>query len=110
MHSTKSLAMAVLVLGLAVLTGCASEYKKQEEAMKQPINCATAEGDLRTLAAEKTNTAQQIAMGVTSITPAGIVLNVLTGSTGVKYRVATGEYNDMIDKRIAEIKATCNVQ
>ena len=111
MYHRKSLTTMVLVLGLAVLVaGCASEYKKTEESLKQPINCATAEGDLRALQNEKTNTAQQIAMGVGAISTAGIVLNVLSGSTGVKYRVATGEYNDMIDKRIAEIKATCNVQ
>ena len=111
MHSRKSLGTIAVGLGLAVLVaGCAGQYKANEEAMKAPINCSTAEGDIRALADEKTNTAQQVAAGVTSIAPAGIVIGVLTGTTGTKYRVATGEYNDMIDKRIAEIKATCGVQ
>ena len=99
MHSNKTLTAAALALGMAVLTGCAGQYKAQEEAMKQPINCDTAEGDIRALQGEKTNAAQQAAAGVTSIAPAGLVLGLLTGTAGTKYRVATGEYNDMIDKR-----------
>jgi hypothetical protein len=111
MDSKKSLGTVVLVLGLAgLLTGCASGYKAQEEAMKQPINCTTAEGDIRALQGEKTNAAQQAAAGVTAIAPAGLVLGILTGTEGTKYRVATGEYNEMIDKRIADIKATCGAQ
>ena len=78
--------------------------------MKQPISCATAEGDIRALQAEKTNAAQQALSGVTAIAPAGIVLGLLTGTEGTKIRVATGEYNTMIDQRIADIKSTCGVQ
>ena len=111
MHSKKSLSTIVLGLGLAVLVaGCAGQYKAQEEAMKQPISCATAEGDLRALQGEKTNAAQQALSGVTAIAPAGIVLGLLTGTEGTKIRVATGDYNKMIDQRIADIKATCGVQ
>jgi len=111
MHSKKSLSTIVMGLGLAILVaGCAMGYKKTEESMQQPINCTTAEGDLRALEQEKVNTAQQIAAGVTSIAPIGLVGGILTGTAGTKYRVATGEYNDMLDKRIAEIKSTCGVQ
>ena len=54
-----------LVIGLA---GCASEYKteaKEETAAKKeataPVNCKTAEGDLRMLNNEKASTANRIA-------------------------------------------------
>ena len=111
MRNKKSLTTMVMVLGLAVLvSGCAMGYKKTEESMEQPINCATAEGDLRVLEQEKVNTAQQIAAGVTSIAPIGLVGGIITGTAGTKYRVATGKYNEMIDKRMAEIKATCGVK
>jgi len=35
---------------------------------------------------------------------------VLTGTEGTKVKVALGEYNEAIDKRIAQIKATCGIQ
>ena len=111
MHSEIHLTKIAWVLGMAVLVaGCASQYKEKEAALKAPINCATAEGDMRVLQGEKTNAAQQAAMGVSAITPAGLVLGVLTGTETTKLKVATGEYNKMIDQRIAEIKATCGLQ
>ena len=41
-----------VVLAAALLSGCAMGYKKDEAAaaQSQPINCATAQGDLRALA------------------------------------------------------------
>lgn len=111
MHSKIHLTKIAWAFGMAALVaGCASQYKEKEAALKAPINCATAEGDIRVLQSEKTNAAQQAAMGATAITPAGMVLGILTGTEGTKLRVATGEYNKMIDQKIAEIKATCGVQ
>ena len=78
--------------------------------MKQPINCATAEGDLRALKNEKAYVAEQIAEGVAAIVPMSLVVGLLTGTQGTKFEVATGDYNKMIDKRMAEIKAQCNIQ
>lgn len=107
----KQLLIAVLVVSLALtMASCAMQQKKVEKEMQQPINCATAEGDLRALEHEKTHVAGQIAEGVTAIVPASLVVGILTGTEGTKMRVATGEYNKMIDKRIAEIKAKCNIE
>jgi len=111
MHSKIHLTKIAWAFGMAALVaGCASQYKEKEAALKAPINCASAEGDIRVLQSEKTNVAQQAAMGVTAIAPAGIVLGILTGTETTKLRVASGEYNKMIDQKIAEIKATCGVQ
>src|SRR5271166_7086601 len=98
-------------LGIALcLTGCAAQFKSEEQSAKtMPINCATAQGDLRVLQSEKANVVQQIAMGVTMIYPASAVLSILTGVEGTKYQVATGEYNAAIDKKISEIKRTCGL-
>lgn len=93
------------------LTACAASKQKQvEQEMKQPISCATAEGDIRVLEHEKAHVAQQIAEGVTAIVPASLVLGVVTGTEKEKIRVAVGEYNKMIDKRIAEIKEKCGIE
>jgi hypothetical protein len=108
----KKALMTVLVICLVVsLTACAaSKQKKVEQEMKQPISCATAEGDIRTLEHEKAHVAQRIAEGVTAIVPASIVVGLVTGTEKEKLEVGTGEYNKMIDKRIAEIKETCGVK
>ena len=43
----KLIALAIIAV---LVPACAMQYKKTEQEMKQPINCATAEGDLRALA------------------------------------------------------------
>jgi hypothetical protein len=99
-------------LGIAVLVvACAAQFKQQEQALQQPsrINCATAEGDIRMLQNDKAHVAQQVAMGVTAIAPAGLVLGVVTGTEQTKLQVASGDYNSRIDQRIAEIKRTCRL-
>ncbi|MBW2538983.1 MAG: hypothetical protein JRE27_05210 [Deltaproteobacteria bacterium] len=93
------------------LTACAASKQKQvEQEMKQPISCATAEGDIRVLEHEKAHVAQRIAEGVTAIIPVSLVVGVVTGTEKEKIRVAVGEYNKMIDKRIAEIKGKCGIE
>jgi hypothetical protein len=69
--------------GITVLVvACVAQFKQQEQALQQPsrINCATAEGDIRMLQNEKVHVAQQVAMGVRAIAPAGLVLGVVTGT------------------------------
>jgi hypothetical protein len=83
------------------------EVQQQEAA---PVNCATAEGDLRTLQSEKVSTAKQIADGVSAIAPIGLVANAATGQERGKVMIASGDYNKMIDQKIAQIKSTCGIQ
>ena len=102
----------IIVLALSLgISACAMEQRKVEKELKHPpaVNCATAQGDIRALQHEKANVAERMAEGVTSIAPAGIVVGVLSGTEGTKFEVATGEYNKMIDQRIAEIKNTCGL-
>ena len=75
-----------------------------------PINCTTAEGDIRALQGEKAHALDQIAKGVTAIAPAGFVLGMITGTEKKKLEVASGDYNQMIDKRISEIKQQCGIK
>src|SRR5262245_13797332 len=112
-HHACSLLAAATLIGLAttLAQGCAIEQKKEEKAAEQmPVNCATADGDLRVLRGEKAHVAEQVAMGVTAIYPAGLVIGLLTGTEGTKIQVATGEYNKKLDAKIAEIQSTCGVQ
>jgi len=109
---SRALRVAVLVVfASGFAPGCAHQMKEQEEAAKKmPVNCATAEADLRVLRSEKANLAQEIAMGVTAIVPVGLVLGLVTFTEGEKIKVATGEYNKALDTKIAEIQSTCGVQ
>jgi hypothetical protein len=112
MPSRMSLTKIVSALAIAVvIVACAAQFQQQEQALQQPIkiNCATAEGDIRMLQNEKAHVAQQVAMGITAIAPAGLVMGVLMGTEQTKLQVATGDYNNMIDQRIADIKMTCGL-
>ncbi len=99
------------VLSIVLLAGCQGpnvQQVQQQEAA--PVNCATAEGDLRTLQAEKVSTAKMIEDGVTAITPVGLVAGTATGKEKGKLQIASGDYNKMIDQKIAQIKSTCGIQ
>ena len=100
---------ATLLLGFA--GGCAFQQKQVAQELNNPgrIDCRTAEGDLRVLQAEKAHVAQRIVEGATAIYPASLVMGVALGTEGTKISVATGDYNNAIDARIAEIKRTCGI-
>ena len=105
----KFLAFSACVICLAtVVGGCSLQDKKTAQQVKEmPVNCATADGDLRMLANEKKSTMQRISSGVRMVVPVGLVAGVATGTTRTKYQVATGTYNQMLDDKIAEIKQAC---
>ncbi len=102
----KKIIVGCLALGLV---GCAPISKTAKEDLAQPVNCATAEGDLRSLESEKAHVGKQIAEGVTAIVPIGLVVGVVTLKEGDKLKVASGTYNKQIDAKIAEIKGQCGL-
>lgn len=98
--------LALFALG----AGCAQSYKKDEAlAEREPVNCATARGDLRILRSEKAHVEDQIAMGVTAVYPASAVVGIVLGTEETKIQVATGEYNHVLDLKIAAIQRTCRI-
>jgi hypothetical protein len=105
---TVLLVCAVLLVGP---TGCAMQQKKVTASLQNagPVDCSTAKGDLRVLQSEKANVAERIVEGVTAIYPAGAVLGIVTGTETTKVKVALGDYDQMIDNRIAQIKSTCGL-
>ena len=92
---------------VTMMAACSPISKEAKEELAQPVNCATAEGDLRVLEKEKAHAGNQALAGVTAVAPAGLVLGILTGTEGDKIKVATGEYNKQIEAKIAEIKKAC---
>jgi len=112
MNSKILVTTAALAATAVLLAGCAStEKEKKEEAAAQTmkVNCATAEGDIRMLQGEKASAAQMAADGVTAIVPVGAVVGVASGTEGTKAQIATGEYNRVLDQKIAQIKSPCHI-
>ena len=81
----------------------------QADPMTHPINCATAEGDLRALNAEKEHAQKQQLEGVAAITPAGALLGLIQGNEKKKLQMLSGDYAKKIDERIAATKTKCGV-
>lgn len=107
--------VTMMIVGIslcALFTSCASDktVKQGEMDAKKPINCATAEGDIRSLKSEKTTASEQFATGITTIVPVGLVVDSVEGKTGTNAKVAMGDYNKMLDDKIKEIQTKCGVQ
>lgn len=99
----------VAILCSGMLAACAPHYKEKASAVNQPVNCTTAEADLRVLEGEKVHVGEQIAAGVGTIMPIGLVAGFVTKTAGTKWEITTGEYNKKIIAKIAEIKRECGV-
>ena len=92
---------------LGLLTACVTAEEKRQ--LSKPVDCSTAEGDLRVLQSEKDYLAERVAAGASAVMPAGAVLGILTGTEKQKLEIAVGEYNVRIDKKMAEIRRTCGL-
>ena len=105
-------AVALMIVALFVASGCAMKQKETLAELEKagPVDCESAEGDLRVLNSEKAHVAERIVEGLTAIVPAGAVLGIITWTEPTKIKVATGAYNDAIDKRINEIKEKCGLE
>lgn len=101
--------MALVLVSMVMLSACSEKFAEEERDVAKPVNCATAEGDIRVLESERAHVAQEMAAGVFTFVPAAIVYGVVTGTEQERLEVAGGEYNEQIDAKIAEIKAACGV-
>ncbi len=99
----------VVLFGI-LLVGCVEREKKIAHYLDNPppVNCAKADHHLRVLEKEKKSVGERTLSGVTAITPIGLVSGILTGTESTKIEIATGEYNDMLDTRIAQIMRECS--
>ena len=86
-----------------------AQMLKVEEIEQAPVNCATAEGDLRVLQSERDHAENTKATGVTAITPSGVLIGIPTVTESRKLQILSGDYIKHIDATMANIKATCNL-
>lgn len=88
-------------------TGTEDEAAQIEANLNAPIDCRTAEADIRMLKSEKAHSSEQAAKGITSIVPVGAVINVVQGDEDESLKIATGHYDKLIDDKIAKIEEKC---
>ena len=103
----KFIPIICLTILVAACAGPISQVAKDELA--QPVNCATAEEDIRILKQEKASAAEMTKEGVTALIPVGAVIGIITFTEDEKLEVASGVYNKKIDEKIAEIKRECGI-
>ena len=96
-----------LTLCALLLVATTASVSAQSISETQPINCSTAEGDIRALNSEKEHAQKQKLRNVASITPAGALFGIVTGTEGERLEMLTGDYEKKIDERIAAIEAKC---
>ncbi len=99
--------LPALVATLALCGVAAADT--QPHKLVYHVNCATAEGDLRALNAEKTHTEEQQLEDVTALIPAGALIGLVSGTEQKKLKMLSSNYITIIDNRIAETKAKCNL-
>ncbi len=97
---------------VTISAACALQQKQVERELSAagPVDCSTAHGDLRLLYHEKASVDERVTEGIRAIYPAGIVVGLATGTEATRVKVASGEYNKAIDKRIAQIRQTCGME
>ncbi|WP_245222461.1 hypothetical protein [Ruegeria sp. HKCCSP351] len=101
--------MTDAVLAVAVLLFVPDVAVAANDGERHPVNCATAEGDLRAIAAERKHAQDQQLESVAAITPAGALLGLVTGTEHKRLQMLSGDYINQLDARSAEIKKTCNL-
>lgn len=94
---------------IAILVGGSAVHASESEK-RHPVNCATAEGDLRAIAAEKKHAQDQQVESVAAITPAGALLGLITGEEQKRLQMLSGDYVEKLDERAAEIKSKCGLK
>lgn len=99
-----------LLASVTALVACTSISDDAKEALAAPIDCDTAEQDIALLEAERASTAEQIGAGIRTVTPVGAVAALLRGDMQDRASVTTGEYNQMIDFKIADIRGVCGLR
>jgi hypothetical protein len=102
--------MRILALSATVFLGLAGATHAQSDADTHPINCATAEGDIRAMNAEIKHAQDQKLRNIAAIAPAGALLGIIKGDENERLQMLSGEYEKKLNARIAATKAQCHIQ
>lgn len=108
--------VALLLVGSVI--GCSDQKNvspmpsvspQARQQIEKPVNCYTAKRDIAVLEEERASVGKRMLSGVRSVMPIAAVAGLLTGDYSDRVSVASGEYNEAIEQKIAQIKTTCRV-
>ncbi|MBU6378539.1 MAG: hypothetical protein KJS95_08400 [Gammaproteobacteria bacterium] len=113
--TTKRRRHAVLCGGLLVaallVAGCASTIAPETlTLLKKPVDCSTAEEDIKRLSAAKPDGVKQTMTLAQTLSPSGLVVGLVTEDLDNRKRVISGEHGEDIDRRIAQMARTCGIR
>jgi hypothetical protein len=109
----KLLNCLAVTTAVLLVSGCAGsspsvDTNKGVSNVEKPVNCSTAEADIRVLEeSKKTDVEEKKSRGILGYTPIGLVASGLTSSSD---STSNDEYNKMLDDKIALIKTTCGLK
>jgi len=85
-----------------MLAGCAAMTMRDIMAVKP--DCARIDKQIAMLENEKAENDQRLLAGIQSVAPALAALNIVAGTYGRNVAIATGEWADAIDTKLAELR------
>ena len=96
----------LMMTGVVLLaSACTSPSGTEATAQSAPINCATAEADLRVLRSEQSHAMEQAMGGGTTMVPSGLVTEPEFGTSPI----GAGQYGEYLSNRISQIEQTCGL-
>ena len=85
-----------------VLAGCAAMTMRDIRAVKP--DCARIDKQIAMLEKEKAENDQRLLAGIQSVAPALAALNIVAGTYGRNVAIATGEWAEALDTKLAELR------
>lgn len=104
-----TLALTAILLSTVLASADDTKMTKGKADAKKKINCRSAVPDIRVLNSEKEYAQKQVATGIFAIMPIGLLANAAT-SQSKSEKISIKKYDEMLDKKIAEIKKECHIK
>ncbi len=106
--------LAFLIIVLFYISACSPSAadKRVHYILRSEPLCGTAKNDIAFLESSKAGAAERVYSGVTNVVPIPIDVvtsSMLTDDSRYKEAIASGDYNELIDLKIGEIKKKCKL-
>ena len=100
---------AIAFSAMLAIAACGSISDDAKKGLAKDVDCSTAKEDIALLEKERASTTDRALAGASTVDPTSNVVALVGGNWGDDSEVATGEYNERINAKIAEIKQACGI-
>lgn len=94
-----------------MMSGCASALSKQrvlDAQLSQPLDCANAHQQVAQLESQYVSGSSRVLNGIATVLPTSALINLISGEYVSRVKLASGEFNQKITDRVAEINQYCH--